>query len=157
MHTKILIFNIIALFFSNRYGSSYGNEHLPPNHYGNRQQHGRFRRNRNKRTRSESQEVPENKSKDSNKKKKKSSSQIACAERHWTTEEAEMALKLQNEYMNKATERSILITFPDCELSKEIVEHFHPTIDSVYFQKPFAPRTCIVTLSVIKLYYLFKV
>lgn len=58
-----------------------------------------------------------------------------------------MALKVERE-LNKRFNQSLLIKFPDLELSKEIVAKFHPAIEDVKFHQPHAARSCFVTLTV---------
>lgn len=99
----------------------------------------------------ESGETLEPKSK-SSKKKKKPLSQNNPTKKEWTLQEAEMALKVEKE-LNKRFNQSLLIKFPDLELSREIVAKFHPAIEDVKFHQPHAARSCFVTLTVRKPYY----
>ncbi|KAL1491337.1 hypothetical protein ABEB36_011946 [Hypothenemus hampei] len=85
--------------------------------------------------------------KGNNKKKKKSISQNAPARKSWTKEEAERAFQIEKEYNKGGNNQSLVITFPDKELNKEIVTGFHPKIQNVHFHKNFGPRFCFVTLS----------
>lgn len=74
------------------------------------------------------------------KKKDKSGKAPVYNSRPWNREDAEKALALENECQRNSTEQSLVIRFPDPELSKEIVRKFHPSIESVHFQAPSGAR-----------------
>ncbi|XP_071455667.1 zinc finger homeobox protein 4-like isoform X2 [Hetaerina americana] len=67
--------------------------------------------------------------------------------RPWNKEAAEKALSVENEYLKGLRSQSLIIRFPDPELSKEIVKKFHPGIENVHFQVPSGPRFCFVQLA----------
>ncbi|KAF5288730.1 hypothetical protein FQA39_LY15302 [Lamprigera yunnana] len=79
------------------------------------------------------------------KKKKKSLSQNVPTKKEWSIQEAEDALATEKAF-NKKTKNALIIKFPDHELNKDIVSHFHPAIENVHFQQPCTPRFCFVTL-----------
>lgn len=66
--------------------------------------------------------------------------------RPWDKDAAERAHALELECQRSANAKSIVIRFPDPELSKEIVQGFHNSIDNVHFQGPCGGRYCFVTL-----------
>lgn len=116
-------------------------------HYGNRQQNWQ-RNQRFKRNRTDSGlDVEETKTKSAKKKKKPLSLNIP-SKRGWTSEEAEAALAVEKDCNKRFKNISLLIKFPDLELSKDIVAQFHSAIENVHFQQPSAPRFCFVTLKV---------
>ncbi|KAG8337460.1 hypothetical protein J6590_022495 [Homalodisca vitripennis] len=80
------------------------------------------------------------------KKKDKLGKPPAYTSRPWNREDAEKALALENECQKNSTEQSLVIRFPDPELSKDIVKKFHPLIDSVHFQAPSGARFCFAQL-----------
>lgn len=63
--------------------------------------------------------------------------------------DAKRALELEKEYNKRNRSASLIIKFPDIELSRDLVAKFHPSIDTVHFQQPSTPRFCFVTLKVI--------
>lgn len=77
------------------------------------------------------------------KKKKRASNSTS---RPWDKDAAEKAHALEMECQRSANAKSIVIRFPDPELSKEIVQGFNKQIDNVHFQGPCGVRYCFVTL-----------
>ncbi|XP_072753569.1 uncharacterized protein Pof isoform X3 [Anoplolepis gracilipes] len=69
--------------------------------------------------------------------------------RPWNREDAERALKTENEYnkKNKINAQSLIIKFPDPELNKDIVRLFHPGIQNIHFQSPSGPRYCFIQMA----------
>nr|CAD7198788.1 unnamed protein product [Timema douglasi] len=67
--------------------------------------------------------------------------------RPWNKEDAERALKEESSHMKGLRNQSLIIRFPDPELSKDIVKAFHPGIDNVHFQVPSGARYCFVQLA----------
>lgn len=59
--------------------------------------------------------------------------------RPWNREAAEKALQVEMEYQN-AGANAVVVRFPDPDLSKEIVQGFHSSIENVHFQSPCGPR-----------------
>ena len=71
------------------------------------------------------------------KKKKRTSNGTS---RPWNREAAEKALAVEAECQKNAGSNAIVVRFPDPELSKEIVQKFHSTIENVHFQAPCGAR-----------------
>ncbi|KAM0731912.1 Protein painting of fourth [Formica fusca] len=69
--------------------------------------------------------------------------------RPWNREDAERALKTENEYnkKNKINAQSLIIKFPDPDLNKDIVRLFHPGIQNIHFQSPSGPRYCFIQMA----------
>ncbi|KAL0117712.1 hypothetical protein PUN28_008843 [Cardiocondyla obscurior] len=67
----------------------------------------------------------------------------------WNREDAEKALKIENEYnmKNKVNAQSLIIKFPDTDLDKDIVGKFHPDILNIHFQNPCGPRYCFIQMA----------
>lgn len=74
------------------------------------------------------------------KKKEKAGKTPVYTSRPWNREDAEKALALENECQRSSQEQSLVIRFPDPELSKEVVKGLHPMIESVHFQAPSGAR-----------------
>ncbi|PSN38107.1 hypothetical protein C0J52_00843 [Blattella germanica] len=66
--------------------------------------------------------------------------------RPWNKEDAERALSEEAVHMKGLRNKSLIIRFPDPEVSKDMVKGFHPAIDKVHFQVPSGPRYCFVQL-----------
>ncbi|XP_012229712.1 histone-lysine N-methyltransferase SETD1B-like isoform X2 [Linepithema humile] len=66
--------------------------------------------------------------------------------RPWNREDAEKALKTENEYRTIEAQ-SLIIKFPDPDLNKDIVRSFHPGIQNVRFQSPSGPRYCFIQMA----------
>ncbi|KAJ4445136.1 hypothetical protein ANN_06937 [Periplaneta americana] len=66
--------------------------------------------------------------------------------RPWNKEDAERALKEEAVHMKGLRNKSLIIRFPDPEVSKDMVKGFHTAIDKVHFQVPSGPRYCFVQL-----------
>lgn len=64
----------------------------------------------------------------------------------WNREDAERALKAENEY-KIVQAQSLIIKFPDPDLNKDIVKLFHPGIQTVHFQSPSRPRYCFIQMA----------
>nr|XP_013119449.1 unnamed protein product [Stomoxys calcitrans] len=65
----------------------------------------------------------------------------------WTMEEAEMALRAEQELSKDFGQKKILyLGFPDPPLSREIVQAYSKDIEYVHFQQNCAPRFCFVHL-----------
>lgn len=64
----------------------------------------------------------------------------------WNREDAERALKTENEYKTVKAQ-SLIIKFPDPDLNKDIVKLFHPGIQTVHFQSPSRPRYCFIQMA----------
>lgn len=60
--------------------------------------------------------------------------------RPWNREDAERALKVEVETTINLKNESLIIRFPDPELSRDIVKSYHPSIANVHFQVPSGPR-----------------
>lgn len=71
---------------------------------------------------------------------------MILAKKEWTLEEAEMALKVERE-LDKSSNPSLVIRFPDLELNEQIVMKLHPAIETVKIQQS-KPRFCFVSLKV---------
>uniref|UniRef100_A0A1Y1NGR7 RRM domain-containing protein n=1 Tax=Photinus pyralis TaxID=7054 RepID=A0A1Y1NGR7_PHOPY len=126
-------------YYRNRYPNVANNQYMggPGPSYGwQRTQHY-------KRTRTETGDSDQNLK--TTKKKKKPLSQNVPNKKDWTAQDAEVALSTEKAF-NKKSKNSLIIKFPDQELSKEIVSQFHPSIENVHFQQPCTPRFCFVTL-----------
>ncbi|KAE8750116.1 hypothetical protein FOCC_FOCC003240 [Frankliniella occidentalis] len=67
--------------------------------------------------------------------------------RPWNREDAEKALKIEVETTINLKNESLIIRFPDPELSRDIVKAYHPGIMNVHFQVPSGPRYCFVQLA----------
>ncbi|XP_049838576.1 uncharacterized protein LOC126284042 isoform X3 [Schistocerca gregaria] len=67
--------------------------------------------------------------------------------RPWNKEDAERALAVESSHMKGLRNQSLIIRFPDPELTKDMVKAFHPGIENVHFQVPSGPRYCFVQLS----------
>lgn len=67
--------------------------------------------------------------------------------RPWNREDAEKALKVEVETTLNLKNESLIIRFPDPELSRDIVKTYHPSIQNVHFQVPSGPRYCFVQLA----------
>lgn len=67
--------------------------------------------------------------------------------RPWNREDAEKALKVEVETTINLKNESLIIRFPDPELSRDIVKAYHPGIMNVHFQVPSGPRYCFVQLA----------
>jgi len=66
--------------------------------------------------------------------------------RPWNREDAERALKTENEYRTIEAQ-SLIIKFPDPDLNKDIVRSFHPGIQNIHFQSPSGPRYCFIQMA----------
>lgn len=60
--------------------------------------------------------------------------------RPWNKEDAERALAAESSHMKGLRNQSLIIRFPDPELSKDMVKAFHPGIENVHFQVPIGHR-----------------
>ncbi|XP_034251013.1 RNA polymerase-associated protein LEO1 [Thrips palmi] len=67
--------------------------------------------------------------------------------RPWNRDDAEKALKVELETTLNLKNESLIIRFPDPELSRDIVKTYHPSIQNVHFQVPSGPRYCFVQLA----------
>ncbi|XP_003695726.1 reticulocyte-binding protein 2 isoform X1 [Apis florea] len=67
--------------------------------------------------------------------------------RPWNREDAERALKIENEYNKTIKAQSLIIKFPDPDLNKDIVREFHPGIQNIHFQSPSGPRYCFIQMA----------
>lgn len=67
--------------------------------------------------------------------------------RPWNREDAERALKTENEYNKTVKAQSLIIKFPDPDLNKDIVRLFHPGIQNIHFQSPSGPRYCFIQMA----------
>ncbi|XP_011504632.1 PREDICTED: myb-like protein X [Ceratosolen solmsi marchali] len=67
--------------------------------------------------------------------------------RPWNREDAEKALKIENEYNKTVKAQSLIIKFPDPDLNKDIVREFHPGIQNIHFQSPSGPRYCFIQMA----------
>lgn len=67
--------------------------------------------------------------------------------RPWNREDAQSALKVENEYNKTVRAQSLIIKFPDPDLNKDIVREFHPGIQNIHFQSPSGPRYCFIQMS----------
>ncbi|KAJ8669055.1 hypothetical protein QAD02_000314 [Eretmocerus hayati] len=67
--------------------------------------------------------------------------------RPWNREDAERALRIESEYNKAVRAQSLIIKFPDPDLSKDIVKQFHSGIQNIHFQSPSGPRYCFVQMS----------
>lgn len=67
--------------------------------------------------------------------------------RPWNREDAERALKIENEYNKTVKAQSLIIKFPDPDLNKDIVREFHPDIQNIHFQSPSGPRYCFIQMA----------
>lgn len=67
--------------------------------------------------------------------------------RPWNRDDAEKALKVENEYNKTVRAQSLIIKFPDPALDKEIVRGFHSGIHNIHFQSPSGPRYCFVQMA----------
>ncbi|XP_076631369.1 RNA binding domain-containing protein painting of fourth [Colletes latitarsis] len=67
--------------------------------------------------------------------------------RPWNREDAERALKIENEYNKTVKAQSLIIKFPDPDLNKDIVREFHPGIQNIHFQSPSGPRYCFIQMA----------
>lgn len=64
----------------------------------------------------------------------------AFPSRPWNRDDAEKALKVEVETTLNLKNESLIIRFPDPELSRDIVKTYHPGIQNVHFQVPSGPR-----------------
>ncbi|CAH0393549.1 unnamed protein product [Bemisia tabaci] len=78
--------------------------------------------------------------------KKKSLFEEYISTKPWNKEDAVKALTVETDLMNERTEKTVIIRFPDPDLSKSIVQRYHPDIKSVHFQAPSDQRFCYVHL-----------
>lgn len=67
--------------------------------------------------------------------------------RPWNKEDAERALKTENEYNKTVKAQSLIIKFPDPDLNKDIVRLFHSGIQNIHFQSPSGPRYCFIQMA----------
>lgn len=65
----------------------------------------------------------------------------------WNKEDAERALKTENEYNKTVTAQNLIIKFPDPDLNKDIVKLFHSGIQNIHFQSPSKPRYCFIQMA----------
>lgn len=77
---------------------------------------------------------------DRSKKKRRAATTQGYTSRPWNKVDAEKALACEMEYQKVTGDKSIVIRFPDPDLSREIVKRFHPNIESVHFQAPSGGR-----------------
>ncbi|XP_039283053.1 uncharacterized protein LOC120351110 [Nilaparvata lugens] len=66
--------------------------------------------------------------------------------RNWNREDAEKALAVELEYQKTQADKSLILSFPDPDLSRDIVLKYNVAIESVYFQSPSSPRFCFIQL-----------
>lgn len=78
--------------------------------------------------------------------RKKKKRPLISSSRPWDKEAAERAHALELECQRSANAKSIVIRFPDPQISREIVQGFHSSIDNVHFQGPCGARYCFVTI-----------
>ncbi|KAH0568257.1 uncharacterized protein LOC123268660 isoform X1 [Cotesia glomerata] len=67
--------------------------------------------------------------------------------RPWNREDAQSALKVENEYNKTVRAQSLIIKFPDPDLNKDIVREFHTGIQNIHFQSPSGPRYCFIQMA----------
>ncbi|XP_034942457.1 uncharacterized protein Pof [Chelonus insularis] len=67
--------------------------------------------------------------------------------RPWNLEDAQSALKVENEYNKTVRAQSLIIKFPDPDLNKDIVREFHSGIQNIHFQSPSGPRYCFIQMA----------
>lgn len=67
--------------------------------------------------------------------------------RPWDKDDAERALKTENDYNKIVKAQSLIIKFPDPDLNKEIVRKFNSGIQNIHFQNPSGPRYCFVQMA----------
>ncbi|KAK0085157.1 hypothetical protein PV325_005696 [Microctonus aethiopoides] len=67
--------------------------------------------------------------------------------RPWNRDDAQSALKVENEYNKTVRAQSLIIKFPDPDLNKDIVREFHQGIQNIHFQSPSGPRYCFIQMS----------
>ncbi|XP_073846393.1 RNA binding domain-containing protein painting of fourth [Musca autumnalis] len=81
------------------------------------------------------------------KKQRKKFSLSKATMKEWNMEEAQMALKAEQELSKDYTKETVLnLRFPDPPLNREIVQSYCKEIESVHFHSNFAPRYCLVYL-----------
>lgn len=66
----------------------------------------------------------------------------------WDEKDAEKAIQAEKDFVKNLKKQSLIIRFPDPELSKETVQKFHPQIESVHFPQSSTPRYCFAHLDV---------
>lgn len=64
----------------------------------------------------------------------------------WDEKDAEKAIQAEKDFVKNLKKQSLIIRFPDPELSKETVQKFHPQIESVHFPQSSTPRYCFAHL-----------
>lgn len=67
--------------------------------------------------------------------------------RPWNRDDADRALKIENEFNKAVKAQSLIIKFPDPDLNKDIVREFHSGIQNIHFQSPSGPRYCFVQMA----------
>lgn len=67
-------------------------------------------------------------------------------EKGWTTEEAEIAYKAEQELTKNVHKSTLYVRFPDPPLNSDIIKAYSDDIESVYFQNPICERYCFVHL-----------
>lgn len=65
----------------------------------------------------------------------------------FTQAECTAALDLER-HLNVMHKNSLVIKFPDFEITRDMVMRFNPAISSVYFPSSITPRNCFVALHV---------
>lgn len=68
----------------------------------------------------------------------------------WDEKDAEKALQAEKDFTKNLKNQSLIIRFPDPELSKDIVKQFHSAIENVHFPQASTPRYCFAHLEVRK-------
>ncbi|KAK3921679.1 Protein painting of fourth [Frankliniella fusca] len=131
------------------------------NQHGGRNQGGHHQKSKNKKRQEESSgsldantnETSSNKkggvllTPEGKAKNKKKTAVQSFPSRPWNREDAEKALKVEVETTINLKNESLIIRFPDPELSRDIVKAYHPGIMNVHFQVPSGPRYCFVQLA----------
>ncbi|GLV38798.1 Painting of fourth [Carabus blaptoides fortunei] len=64
----------------------------------------------------------------------------------WDEKDAEKALQAEKDFTKNLKNQSLIIRFPDPELSKDIVKQFHSAIENVHFPQASTPRYCFAHL-----------
>lgn len=57
----------------------------------------------------------------------------------WNRQDAERALKVELEAHKKQV-KTLIIRFPDPELTRDLIRSYHSAIEKVHFQVPSGPR-----------------
>ncbi|XP_049822074.1 E3 ubiquitin-protein ligase RBBP6 isoform X2 [Aethina tumida] len=123
------------------YNRSYTPSQPRYNYYNNRRYNGDYNGGHGQYKRPASQMDGGNNNNNNNKKKKPPQKPAV----KFTQAECTAALDLER-HLNVMHKNSLVIKFPDFEITRDMVMRFNPAISSVYFPSSITPRNCFVAL-----------